>query len=113
MRRNVHLKSQSLGWMSNGFPEQEGGFIIKELLYKLSKIENTRLIGVNAEQDIHIEIFVPQAIEGIQNDVNMNEIVKKISNIIDDEISQKYSIKVKDGFISIIINISKKSSFHY
>ncbi|MCK5588251.1 MAG: hypothetical protein KAI34_05975 [Candidatus Lokiarchaeota archaeon] len=86
---------------------------IKELLHKLAKIENTRLIGVNTEQDVHIEIFVPQAVEGIQNDVNMNEIVKKISNIIDDEISQKYSIKVKDGFISVIINISKKASFHY
>ena len=109
MRRNVHLKSQSLGWMSNGFPEQEGGFIIKELLYKLSKIENTRLIGVNAtEQEIHIELIIPEVIEGVQENTRINRIVQEITKVIDEESTYKSSIKIKDGFVSITIPVFKK-----
>lgn len=82
--------------------------IIKEILYKLSKIDNTRLIGVNStEKEVYIELFVPQAVEGTKENIQINKIVKEISRIIDEELSQRYSIQVKDAVISIKIPVFK------
>ena len=83
--------------------------LIKEILHKLAHIENTRLIGVNTtEKEIHIELIIPQVIEGVKENISTkNRIVKEISKIID-EGSYKCSIEIKDGFISIKIPISKK-----
>ncbi|MFX1519851.1 MAG: hypothetical protein ACFFCD_08015 [Promethearchaeota archaeon] len=83
--------------------------LIKEILHKLAQIENTRLIGVNTtEKEIHVELIIPQVIEGVKENIpTKNRIVKEISRIID-EGSYKCSIKIKDGFVSINIPISKK-----
>ena len=81
---------------------------IKELLHKLAKIENTRLIGVNTtENELQIELVIPQVFEGVQEDIQINRIVKEISKAIDEESTHKCSIKIKDGYISIKIPVSR------
>jgi len=42
-----------------------------------------------------------------QENIQLNKIVKEISRIIDAELSQRYSIQVKDAVISIKIPVFK------
>jgi hypothetical protein len=80
--------------------------IIKEILYKLSKIDNTRIIGVNTtEKEVSIELFVELAMEGTQENIQITKIVKEISKIIDEGLSQRHSIQVNDAVISIKIPV--------
>jgi hypothetical protein len=46
-------------------------------------------------------------IEGTQEDMQINRIVREITTIIDEGLSQKHSIEVKDAIISIKIQLSK------
>jgi hypothetical protein len=68
------------------------------------------LIGVNTtEKEIHIELIIPNIIEGVKENIpTKNRIVKEISKIIDEDGPCKYSLEIKDGFVSIKIPISKK-----
>ena len=45
--------------------------------------------------------------EGTQEDLQINKIVREISKLIDEGLSQKHSIKVEDAVISIKIQLSK------
>jgi hypothetical protein len=52
-------------------------------------------------------LFVPKVLEGNPEDIQMTKIVKEISKIIDEGVSQKHSIQVKDAIIFIKIQLSK------
>ncbi len=45
--------------------------------------------------------------EGTQEDMQINKIVKEISKIIDEGLPQRHSIQVKDAIISIKIQLFK------
>jgi len=59
------------------------------------------------EKEVHIELFVPHVVEGTQDNSQINKIVKEISKIIDEGLSQKHSIQVNDAVISIKIPVFK------
>jgi len=57
--------------------------------------------------ELHIELLIPQIFKGVQEDIQINRIVKEISKAIDEESTHKCSIKIKDGYISIKILVSR------
>jgi hypothetical protein len=59
------------------------------------------------EKEVHIELFVPHHMEETQENIQVNKIVKEISKILDEGLSQRHSIKVKGAVISIKIPVLK------